>query len=300
LFTFKQLEALYWVAKLGGFSPAANRLHTTQSAVSKRIQELEALVGTPLFDRSQRSARLLAKGQEMLLIAQRMLQQRDAAIEQIVRPEVQERHMRIGVTEVTAMTWLPRFVNLLTAHYPRLRVEPNVESGAILRDKLHAGELDLMIAADTIKDQRFTSIPIGKLHLEWMCKPGTVRGGKRPMKVQELANYTILRQQEKSANGKLFDDWFRAHGLKPAQVLVSNSLVALIGLTVAGAGISYLPGSCLRAMLDAGLLAPVQVVPLMPTPVYLATYRSDQDSSFMSVIIKLAQETCDFTQIFQT
>ena len=37
--TFKQLEALYWIAKLGGFAQAANQLHTSQSAVSKRVHE---------------------------------------------------------------------------------------------------------------------------------------------------------------------------------------------------------------------------------------------------------------------
>jgi len=45
MLTFKQLEAVYWVVKLGGFAAAAAKLHTTQSAVSKRVQELE-----PLFD----------------------------------------------------------------------------------------------------------------------------------------------------------------------------------------------------------------------------------------------------------
>jgi len=50
--TFKQMEAMYWVVKLGGFLPAAQKLHATQSAVSKRVHELEALVDTPLFDRS--------------------------------------------------------------------------------------------------------------------------------------------------------------------------------------------------------------------------------------------------------
>ena len=34
MMTFKQLEAIFWVAKLGGFSAAAVHLHTTQSAIS--------------------------------------------------------------------------------------------------------------------------------------------------------------------------------------------------------------------------------------------------------------------------
>eukprot|EP01034_Spumella_vulgaris_P009574 gene9574-12141_t len=47
--TFKQLEALYWIARLGGFAQAANQLHTSQSAVSKRVHELEALFDTAKY-----------------------------------------------------------------------------------------------------------------------------------------------------------------------------------------------------------------------------------------------------------
>jgi DNA-binding transcriptional LysR family regulator len=71
--TFKQLEALYWIAKLGGFAQAANQLHTSQSAVSKRVHELELLFDTELFDRSQRTARLTEKGEEMFVLASRLL-----------------------------------------------------------------------------------------------------------------------------------------------------------------------------------------------------------------------------------
>ena len=37
----QQMEALYWIVQLGSFEAASSRLNTTQSAVSKRIQELE-------------------------------------------------------------------------------------------------------------------------------------------------------------------------------------------------------------------------------------------------------------------
>src|ERR1700754_1460749 len=122
--TFKQLEALYWVAKLGGFSQAAERLHTTQSAVSRRIQELESVVDTQLFDRTLRTARLTEKGEEMFSVAQRLLAQRDEAMEQFARPEVMERRLRIGLTELTAMTWFPRLVSLVQSYYPRVVIEP--------------------------------------------------------------------------------------------------------------------------------------------------------------------------------
>ncbi len=71
MMTFKQLEALYWIGQLGGFAPAARKLHTTQSAISKRVHELEQVFDTALFDRSQRSARLTEKGEEMFMLARK-------------------------------------------------------------------------------------------------------------------------------------------------------------------------------------------------------------------------------------
>ena len=136
--TFKQLEAVYWVAKLGGFSQAAEHLHTTQSAVSRRVQELESVVDTQLFDRTLRTARLTEKGDEMFSVAQRLLAQRDEAMEQFARPEVVERRLRIGLTELTAMTWFPRLVSLVQAYYPRVVIEPDVYASVDLREKILA------------------------------------------------------------------------------------------------------------------------------------------------------------------
>ena len=58
MITFKQIDALYWIAELGSFEAAANKLNMSQSAISKRIQELEDTFDVEIFDRSKRNARL--------------------------------------------------------------------------------------------------------------------------------------------------------------------------------------------------------------------------------------------------
>src|SRR5687768_7211733 len=126
MLTFKQLEAVYWIVRLGGFSQAAHKLHTTQSAVSKRIQEVESLLGSPVFDRSLRSARLSDMGEEVYVMAERLLDEREAHMRRLLKGGDQERHVRIGVTEVTAMTWLPRLVERLHEEYPKVTIDPEV------------------------------------------------------------------------------------------------------------------------------------------------------------------------------
>jgi DNA-binding transcriptional LysR family regulator len=298
MMSFKQLEAVYWVAKLGGFSQAAQKLHTTQSAVSKRVQELELLFSTPLFDRSLRAARLTQKGEEMVTVARRLLEQRDAAVQQFAQTESVERHLRIGVTELTAMTWLPRLVGQVKAHYPHVKIEPQVNDSVALRESLLTGDVDLIIAPDMFEDAGFAKHRIGSVRNAWMCKPGLLPSGK-PLRMRELAARTLLTQGQRSGTGFTYEGWLKSIGVTPSNTIVSSNLIAIIGMTVSGLGVSHLPQDCLRPMLDAGLLETVKVSPSLPDITYVAVCKSEQRSSFVASIVTLAQNCCDFTRAFQ-
>ena len=299
MMTFKQLEAIYWVARLGGFAQAAAKLHTTQSAVSKRVQELESRFDTPLFDRSLRTARLTDKGEEMFAVAQRLLAQRETAVEQFLRPEVIERRLRLGVTELTAMTWLPRLVQRIEALYPKVVIEPDVDTSVALRDKLLADELDVIVVPDAFEDPRCAARRVGELEMAWMCKPGLVDASK-PLRVRDLARYRLLTQSSKSGIGLVVDSWLGAQGMKLPVSLVSSNMLALISMAVSGLGVTYLPWRCLKPMVDSGMLAMIKVIPALPVTRYVSLYRSDQRSSFIASVTVLAEESCDFTRMFQT
>lgn len=300
MMTFKQLEAIYWVARLGGFAQAAAKLHATQSAISKRIQELESLFDTPLFDRSLRTARLTDKGEEMFAVAKRLLGERDAAVEQFLRPEVIERRLRIGVTELTAMTWLPRLVRRIELLYPKVVIEPEVDASTVLRDKLVGDELDLAIVSEALEDPRCEARPVGEFENAWMCKPGLVDTAK-PLRLKDMGKYRLLIQSSKSGVAMTVDPWLSAHGLRvPSSSLSSNNMLALISMTVSGLGVAYLPWQCLQPMIDSGALEMLNVSPAFPPTRYVALFRGDQRSSLIASVTTLAEESCDFTRIFQT
>lgn len=296
--TYKQLEAIYWVARLGGFAQAAEKLHTSQSAISKRVQEIESLFDTALFDRSLRSARLTDKGDELYALAGRLLAQRDAALEQFARPEVVERRLRIGLTELSAMTWFPRLVDVIQARYPRVVIEPDVDASMTLRAKLLADDLDLAIVPDLAEDSAVGKVAVGKVQNDWMCKPGLVSPSKT-FRAQDLLVHRLLTQGERSAAGQAYQRWFQSFGITPTNVLVCNNLIAIIGMTVSGLGISQLPRHCLQPLVAAGLLQPVKVTPALPPIHYVAISRSARRSSFIDAVIQMARQSCDFTRAFQ-
>ena len=71
--TVKQAEAFYWVAKLGSMIEASAHLNLAQSTLSKRISELEAIVGTSLFDRGNRTIILTRTGENLIPIAAELI-----------------------------------------------------------------------------------------------------------------------------------------------------------------------------------------------------------------------------------
>lgn len=297
MMTFKQLEAIYWVAHLGGFSQAAQKLHTTQPAVSKRVRELEDAFGTPLFDRTLRSARLTQKGEEMFTIAKDLLERREKAIEKFAYAEPPERQLRIGVTELTAMTWLPRFVNEVQAKFPRTLFEPDVDDSFGLRNKLLQDHLDIAILPDLFEDSRLAKHTLGRVRNVWMSKPGML--SKSELNVHDIAEQRVLTQGSRSATGQLYDKWFQGAGINSSNRIVSNSLVAIIGMTISGLGVSHLPQACLQPLVDLGMLEVLQVIPPVPDVNFVAAHKADRHSTVLDHLVEVAQSCCNFGQAFQ-
>ena len=69
----RQLEAYLWVARLGSFSKTAERLFTTQPAISSRIGNLEDELQVRLFERDGSRVRLTAAGRGLMRYAEEAL-----------------------------------------------------------------------------------------------------------------------------------------------------------------------------------------------------------------------------------
>ena len=74
----KQLQYFVAVATTGSFTKAAKQCFVSQSTLSAGIQELEQVLGAPLFERQGRKTNLSALGEELLDDAQNILDQLQA------------------------------------------------------------------------------------------------------------------------------------------------------------------------------------------------------------------------------
>lgn len=299
MITLKQMEALHWIAELGTFERAAGKLNTTQSAISKRIQELELSSGLPIFDRNQRGARLTEQGEHLLALGRDMLAIQDRILELKHGKDVPARRLRLGVTELSALTWLPRLVTALRKAYPTVTIEPEVEVTRTLHDRLLEGTLDLIVTAEGLSDPDIAIVRLAEVANVWMARPGLVKG-RRSLSLRELTEYTILKQGSRSGSGLFLDKWLKAQGVSFPRVLASDSVTALVGMAVAGLGVSYLPRECFNSLTEEGKLVVIPTKPALPLVPYAAIYRSDRPSAFISNVVNLASNVCDFSSQLQS
>src|SRR5206468_1359962 len=79
----RQLEMFRSVAEEGGFTRAAQRLHVSQSAISRQVKLLEEELGGLLLHRGPRRVALTAPGELLLQMASRVQRDMEEVVSQI-------------------------------------------------------------------------------------------------------------------------------------------------------------------------------------------------------------------------
>lgn len=87
-------------------------------------------------------------------------------------------------------------------------------------------------------------MPLGIVENAWMAAPGVVEHSG-VVGLAELAKYPLL-VQGKSGSGLFVNKWLGTMGIELPKMLSSDSLTAMLGLTAAGLGVTYLPLECFR------------------------------------------------------
>jgi DNA-binding transcriptional LysR family regulator len=212
--------------------------------------------------------------------------------------EMPARQLRLGITELTALTWLPRLVAGVRVRYPKVTIEAEVDMGRDLYDRLQEDKLDLIIVPEAFSDRHITTVPLTKNRNEWMGSPKLIRTRRR-LSIAELAENTILIQGNRSGTGLWVSNWLKSEGVMLPRLFSSDSLIALLGLAVAGLGVTYLPLQCFKPLVAQGKLKIIPTDPKLPDIPYAAMYRHDRPSAFNASVAELARTTCDFSRQLQ-
>lgn len=144
---FDGVQAFVTIAELGGFSKAARELHITQTALTRRIQKLEAYLGLKLLDRTTRRVELTVVGRDFLPQARSLVQEMTAAVERL---KDMSQHARGNFTlaciaSITSHV-LPRIIRQYARAHPDNRLRLLDGSSDEVRQAVLAGQAELGIA----------------------------------------------------------------------------------------------------------------------------------------------------------
>lgn len=294
MLTFKQIEALYWVVHLGGFANAAERLNTTQSAITKRIQELETNFSIQIFDRSGQKATLTRKGEDLLDMAGDLLGRRDQMLLKMKGFKPFSGSLRLGITEITAMTWLPSLMRELRTLFPELVVLPKIGLAWQLQQNLLHGQLDIAILHRELRTPFLETEPIAQVNFVWAGSPDVIS----PSKIytpEELSRLNVIRQDPDSGLNAIYDEWFAPH-TPQSNLFTINSLQAMVGMAVAGFGVACMPEDYFSALFTSRKLVVARTTKAMPSSMYCAMYAKQSNQMFYQEIARIAREVSDFSQ----
>jgi DNA-binding transcriptional LysR family regulator len=292
--TLKQLEAFYWAAALGNFATAADRLCVTQSSLSKRIAELESDLGKQLFNRSGYRSVLTEQGEELIEYARRMLE-----LEGEIRGKLSARRSlrgvcRFGISELGSLTWLPKLVTRVRLEYPEVVLEPHVDLAFSLERRVGQGELDFAIVAAASTDPAIASQVLSEVKVAWIASPSLIKDGTL-LTPERIYEHPIITMTADSGLAREFTSWATSHGLQTQRILACNNFSAIIGLTVAGIGISFLPKEYLAPLAISKQIVQLESEPALPNLKYFLQSRSDDSRYITKAIKQLVMEEVDFT-----
>ena len=289
----RQLEAIYWITRLGSFAAAARKLNTSQPAISQRIRDLERSLGVTLFDRSRRRAILTPQGQEVAAGAERLLSLTADLHERVAKPGLLSGLVRAGVTETIALTWLPTLVERVNKELPNVILELDVDLMRNLWEKFERGDLELLLLPGPIGKADMEAEYLGSTPYVWMSAPRLALPS-RPITPADLKGRSVITLGSASTMHDVSRRWFRDQGASAQSRDICNSLAVVAALTTAGLGVSLLPPIIYHREIEQGALIVHDSDPPMPPIEFWAVYPRRPVSALPANVARFAREVTTF------
>ncbi len=288
------LEAFYWVARLGNFHAAAERLGVTQPTVSVRLRALERALGTPLIERNAQGARLTPQGVTMFDYVERIMALTSDLQERLQPGRRLRGRLRFGVSNGFALLCLADFMKVVRHAHPELEVAVRVGNSRVLAGGVLRQELDLAILSPSQATSRLVTEPMGLQEFAWVASPNL--GLEPPVAPEDLLRQQIFTDPAPSHLFAVLNDWFAEVGMQPPRLVQCDSVAVIATLVTAGAGISLLPVCLVEAGLTAGNVRLLEVTPKPYPQTIAAAYAPSADRAWMRQIVQIVRAVTSKTR----
>ena len=185
----EQLRQLNQIALDGTLQAAAERLHLSQSALSRSLKRLEDDLGQQLFDRTRNSMRINAAGRLALEHARLILAEEQRLRDDFAALAKRERTIRVA-SVAPAPTW--RLSSLVLEQYPTTILEPDILDEGEIQARLINGTCDLAIMVRPTRIPTLTSCTFMSEDLYANVPAGHVLYERDSLTFAELDGMTFL------------------------------------------------------------------------------------------------------------
>ena len=252
------------LADHGHFGRAAAACHVTQPGLSSQVRELERRVGCTLVERTRRSVRLTAVGEQVVERARRILRELDDVAELaradgdgLVGP------FRLGLIPTVAPYVLPDFVTAVLDAHPSIDLQLIEDRTDGLVQRLRSGDLDAAVLALPIDgdDLEHAELGIDPFLLAVPARHDLATA--RAVDVDVLGDLPVLLLEEGHCLRDQALSVVSRSGREPAE-MAATSLPTLVQMVAAGRGVTLLPATAVP--LEARQGSGVTAVPFRDAP----------------------------------
>lgn len=241
----RRIRTFVTVAEQGSVSGAALRLHVSQPALSRQINELEQELGLRLFDRVGRHLVLTPEGEQLLAEGHGLLAHADALSERA-------RLLRGGDTGVLKVAASPlqietvfsTFLHQYAQRYPNVQVKLIEAVGIDTLAMLEGGEIHLgvcLLQSVQAGNRQFGNFPMPPVELLAACHPSFQFESGRTIDISRVASYPLLLLDSSFQVRKTFDAVCRLASLRPSVLIESRAPSTLLAFAEAGHGVAIIP-----------------------------------------------------------
>lgn len=248
----QNLRAFTLVAETGSFSAAAERLHLTQPAVSKRVALLEEQLDAHLFDRIGRHVSLTEAGAALLPHALAVQRELDTA-ERSVRDLAGEvgGQLRLATSHHIGLHRLPPVLSRFSRDCPAVHIDIDFMDSEQAHEMIMNGQAELAVVTLAPEaEQSLISVPVWRDPLDIMVAlDHPLLAQDSPRDLAALSEHTAILPGLSTFTGQIVKALFDTHGLQLKVSLATNYLETIRMMASVGLGWTILP----RSMADDSL-----------------------------------------------
>ncbi|MDZ4188334.1 MAG: LysR family transcriptional regulator [Hydrogenophaga sp.] len=241
-FDIHDLVAFRAVAELGSFRKAAESIHISQPAFSRRIEKLEQALDARLLDRTTRKVNLTPIGREFDKQLRHILDALDATLLNI-RGVAATRMGEVTVACVPSAVnyFLSDVVKVFHDRYPKTRVRVLDDSGNKVLMAVEEGEADFGLSFTGSQESNIEFTPIFEDKFVAACRKDHPVAKLKSVRWSELAEHNYISYSKVSGNRLLLDQALAGLLEQPRSLYETQHGTTMIGLVEAGLGVAAVP-----------------------------------------------------------